>query len=108
VQAVWACLLTLSGTYNDLLDYVVFAVVFFYILTILGLFRLRQTRPDAPRPYHAWGYPVVPALYIVFALFIDWALLMHKTQRSVAGLCIVALGIPVYYLWRRHSNSDLA
>jgi len=104
VQAVWACLLTLSGTYNDLLDYVVFAVVFFYILTILGLFRLRQTRPDAPRPYHAWGYPVVPALYIVFALFIDWALLMHKTQRSVAGLCIVALGIPVYYLWRRHSK----
>ena len=104
VQAVWACLLTLSGTYTDLLDDVVFAVVFFDILTILGLFRLRQTRPDAPRPYHAWGYPVVPALYIVFALFIDWALLMHKTQRSVAGLCIVALGIPVYYLWRRHSK----
>jgi basic amino acid/polyamine antiporter, APA family len=104
VQAVWASLLTLSGTYNDLLDYVIFAVVLFYILTILGLFRLRRTRPEAPRPYRAWGYPVVPALYIIFASFIDWALLLHKTQRSVAGLCIVALGIPIYYLWRRRST----
>ena len=108
VQAVWGCLLTLSGTYNDLLDYVVFAVVLFYILTILGLFRLRRTRPDAPRPYRAWGYPLVPALYAIFALFVDWALLVHKTQRSVAGLCIVAVGIPVYYLWRRRSNSNPA
>lgn len=100
VQAVWAALLTLSGTYNDLLNYVIFAVVLFYILTILGLFRLRRTRPDAPRPYRAWGYPILPALYIVFAVFVEWALLTHNVLRSAAGLGIVLLGVPVYYLWR--------
>ena len=106
VQAVWASLLTLSGTYNELLDYVIFAVVLFYILTIAGVFRLRRTRPDAPRPYRAWGYPVLPALYIAFALFVEWALLTHKALRSLAGLCIVAVGIPVYYLWRRSAPGN--
>ncbi len=100
VQAAWASLLTLTGTYNDLLDYVIFAVMLFYILTILGLFRLRRTRPDAPRPYRAWGYPILPALYIAFALFVEWALLTHKAGRSMAGLGIVAVGVPVYYGWR--------
>jgi basic amino acid/polyamine antiporter, APA family len=103
VQAVWASLLTMSGTYNQLLDYVIFAVLLFYILTILGLFRLRRTRPDAPRPYRAWGYPFVPVLYIVLALFIEWALLMHRPARSLAGLGIVAVGIPIYFLWQRRS-----
>lgn len=101
VQAIWAGLLTLSGTYSELLDYVIFAVVLFYILTIVGVFRLRWARPEAARPYRAWGYPVVPVLYIAFASFVEWALLTHKALRSVAGLCIVAVGIPVYYLWRR-------
>ena len=103
VQAVWASLLTMSGTYNQLLDYVIFAVLLFYILTILGLFRLRRTRPDAPRPYRAWGYPVVPVLYIVLALFIEWALLVHRPVRSLAGLGIVAIGVPIYFLWQRRS-----
>ncbi len=103
VQALWAALITLTGTYNELLDYVIFAVMLFYILTIAGVFRLRKTRPDAPRPYRAWGYPVLPALYIAFAVFVEWALLTHKALRSVAGLCIVAVGIPVYYLWRRRA-----
>lgn len=104
VQGVWASLLTLTGTYSELLDYVIFAVVLFYILTIAATFQLRWKRPDAPRPYRAWGYPVLPALYIAFALFVEWALLANKTQRSIAGLCIVALGIPVYYLWRRSAK----
>jgi APA family basic amino acid/polyamine antiporter len=104
VQALWASLLTLTGTYSELLDYVIFAVVLFYILTIVGVFRLRRTRPDAPRPYRAWGYPVLPALYIAFALFVEWALLIHKAERSVAGLLIVILGIPVYFFWRRRSG----
>jgi APA family basic amino acid/polyamine antiporter len=103
VQAAWASLLTLTGTYNQLLDYVIFAVLLFYILTILGLFRLRRTRPEAPRPYRAWGYPVVPVVYIVLALFIEWALLMNRPVRSLAGLGIVAVGIPVYFLWSRRS-----
>ncbi|HXJ93321.1 MAG TPA: amino acid permease [Terriglobia bacterium] len=105
-QGVWASLLTLSGTYNELLNYVIFAVVLFYILTIVGLFWLRYKRPDAPRPYRAWGYPVLPALYIMFALFVEWALLTHKAMQSVAGLCIVALGIPVFYLWRRRNEAS--
>ena len=104
-QGVWASLLTLSGTYNELLNYVIFAVVLFYILTILGLFWLRYKRPHAPRPYRAWGYPVLPALYIMFAFFVDWALLTHKAMQSVAGLCIVALGIPVFYVWQRRGAS---
>ena len=104
VQAIWASLLTLSGTYSELLDYVIFAVMLFYIMTIAGLFRLRRTRPDAPRPYRAWGYPVLPLLYIVFALFVEWALLTHKALRSVTGLSIVAVGVPVFYLWRRRAR----
>ncbi|HMD87452.1 MAG TPA: amino acid permease [Terriglobia bacterium] len=107
VQAVWAAILTLTGSYNELLDYVIFAVVLFYILTIAGIFRLRRTRPEAPRPYRAWGYPVLPLLYIAFASFVELALLTHKTLRSFAGLSIVAIGIPVYYLWRgRGYRSD--
>jgi APA family basic amino acid/polyamine antiporter len=104
VQGVWAALLTLSGTYSQLLDYVIFAVLLFYILTIVGVFRLRRLRPDAPRPYRAWGYPVLPVMYIVLGLFVEWALLTHKALRSVAGLSLVALGIPVFYLWRRRQR----
>jgi len=108
VQAAWASILTLTGTYNELLDYVIFAVVIFYILTIAGIFRLRRTRPEAPRPYRAWGYPVLPLLYIAFASFVELALLTHKTLRSFAGLSIVAIGIPVYYLWRRSAKDPAA
>ena len=108
LQAFWAAMLTLSGTYGDLLDYVVFAVVLFYILTIAGVFWLRRTRPDVPRPYRAWGYPFLPGLYIVFSLFVEWALLTHKTGRSLAGLSIVAVGIPVFFLWRRKNSSQAA
>jgi len=107
VQMVWAAALTLTGTYSELLEYVVFAVMLFYILTIAGIFRLRRQRPDAPRPYRAWGYPVLPLLYIAFASFVEWALLTHRAVRSVAGLSIVAMGVPVYYLWRRLGARDL-
>jgi APA family basic amino acid/polyamine antiporter len=105
VQAVWAALLTLTGSYNELLDYVIFAVVLFYILTIAGIFRLRRTRPEAHRPYRAWGYPALPLIYIAFASFVELALLTHKTLRSFAGLSIVAVGILVYYLWRRRGGA---
>jgi APA family basic amino acid/polyamine antiporter len=101
VQGVWTCLLCLSGSYGQLLDYIIFAVLVFYILTIAGLFVLRRTRPDAERPYKALGYPVLPAIYIVMALFIDVVLLRYKPQYTWPGLIIVLLGIPVYMLWRR-------
>ena len=101
VQAIWTCILCLSGTYGQLLDYIIFAVLVFYILTILGLFVLRQTRPRAERPYRAFGYPVLPAIYIVMAVFIDIVLLRYKPQYTWPGLIIVLLGIPVYFLTRR-------
>src|SRR5947209_10600372 len=92
VQGVWTCLLCLSGTYNQLLNYVIFAVLVFYILTIGGLFVLRYKRPDAERPYRAVGYPVLPAIYILMALFIDVVLLRYQPQYTWPGLIIVLLG----------------
>jgi APA family basic amino acid/polyamine antiporter len=101
IQCVWTILLTLSGQYNDLLDYVIFAVLLFYILTIGGLFRLRRTRPDMPRPYRAVGYPVLPALYMLIAGLIEILLLWNKPAFTVRGLILVLLGVPVYFFWRK-------
>jgi basic amino acid/polyamine antiporter, APA family len=100
VQMVWTCVLCISGSYGQLLDYIIFAVLVFYVLTIFGLFVLRRTHPEAVRPYRAVGYPILPAVYIVMALFIDIVLLRYKPQYTWPGLFIVLLGIPVYYLWR--------
>jgi len=108
VQMVWTCVLCVSGTYNQLLDYIIFAVLVFYILTIIGLFVLRRTHPNAERPYRAIGYPVLPAIYIVMALFIDVVLLRYKPQYTWPGLIIVLLGIPVYFLWSRASRQTTA
>ena len=105
VQMVWICVLCLSGTYSQLLDYVVFAVLVFYILTIVGIFVLRRTRPDAPRPYKAFGYPVLPLIYIAVAIFIDIVLLRYKPQFTWPGLIIVLLGIPVYFAWSKRSRA---
>jgi len=105
VQMVWTCVLCVSGTYNQLLEYIIFAVLVFYILTIIGLFVLRRTHADAERPYRAVGYPVLPAMYIVIALFIDVVLLRYKPQYTWPGLMIVLLGIPVYYVWRKHGGA---
>ena len=108
VQGIWTCVLCLSGTYNDLLNYVIFAVLVFYILTIAGLFVLRRTEPNAERPYRAFGYPILPAIYIVMALFIDVVLLLYKPEYTWPGLIIVLLGIPVYLIWSRRTLSARA
>ena len=92
-----------SGSYSQLLDYIIFAVLVFYILTILGLFVLRVKQPDASRPYKALGYPVLPALYIVMASWICIVLLRYKPQYTWPGLVLVLLGIPVYLFWSRRS-----
>jgi APA family basic amino acid/polyamine antiporter len=104
VQCVWACALTLTGTYSDLLDYVIFAVLLFYILTIAGIFVLRAKRPDLERPYKAIGYPVLPALYILLAGLIEALLLVYKPNYTWPGLIIVLMGIPVYFFWRRREE----
>jgi APA family basic amino acid/polyamine antiporter len=124
LQCVWACLLVLPRTrlrdetgatlldpatgqaqygnlYSNLLDYVVFSVLIFYILTIAGIFVLRRKRPDAERPYRAFGYPVIPLLYIAAATTILVVLLFYRTSTTWPGLLIVLTGIPVYLIWRR-------
>src|SRR5258706_1596027 len=105
IQCVWTCLLCLSGSYNQLLNYVIFAVLVFYILTIAGLFQLRRKLPNAERPYKAIGYPVLPAIYIVIALFIDVVLLRYTPEYTWPGLIIVLLVIPGYFLWSRSSRA---
>lgn len=127
LQGLWACLLILPRTrlydaagaplidpatglqrygnvYSNLLDYVIFSVLIFYVLTLVGLFILRRRRPDAERPYRAFGYPLLPALYIVVASAIAVVLLLYKTETTWPGLAIVLSGIPAYLLWRRFSR----
>jgi APA family basic amino acid/polyamine antiporter len=99
VQCIWASMLCLSGTYGQLLDFLIFAVVLFYIFTLAGLFVLRAKRPDMARPYRAFGYPVLPALYLVMAVFLEIQLLRYKPQYTWPGLIIVLLGLPVYGVW---------
>jgi basic amino acid/polyamine antiporter, APA family len=112
LQGLWAAFLVLPRTfdpatgkygslYSDLLDYVISAALIFYVLTIAGIFRLRQTRPDIERPYKAWGYPVVPVLYIAGAVTLLVVLFAYRTSTTWPGLIIVLLGVPVYFLWRR-------
>jgi basic amino acid/polyamine antiporter, APA family len=119
LQCLWACLLVLPRTrlrdaatglehygnlYSTLLDYVIFSVLIFYVLTIAGVFVLRRKRPEAERPYRAFGYPVVPALYILAASAITLVLLFYRTETSWPGLVIVLAGIPVYFLWTRKAR----
>ena len=102
LQAVWTCVLCLSGTYGQLLNFVIFAAVVFYALTAFGLFRLRKKRPDLPRPVRAPGYPVLPTLYVVLTGLIAVDLLVQKATQtySMLGLLLVLGGVVVYYIWR--------
>jgi len=114
-QGIWIILLimlrtrkpdgTYGNLYGDLLDYVVFAVLLFYVLTILGVIVLRKTRPNAERPYRAFGYPWLPLFYIVAAVGIMMVLLLYKTQTAGRGMVIVLLGLPVYLLWSRQKST---
>jgi basic amino acid/polyamine antiporter, APA family len=106
LQGIWSVLLCLSGTYSNLLDYVIFAVLLFFALTILAIFILRVKRPDIPRPYKAFGYPYIPALYILTTVIIMIILLIYKPNYTFPGLGIVLLGIPVFYLWKKYNKTS--
>lgn len=105
IQAVWASLLCLSGSYGDLLEYSTFASLLFYMVTIAAIFVLRKKEPLTERPYKAWGYPLVPALYIILTALVCIDLVYNKTLNTGIGLIIVALGIPVYYLMRSRQRA---
>jgi basic amino acid/polyamine antiporter, APA family len=104
IQCLWASVLCLSGRYGDLLDYIIFTVLIFYILTIIGIFILRKKRPDIPRSYKAFGYPILPMLYVIAASIICVSLLIYKPKFTFPGLGIVLLGIPIYYFVWKHKH----
>src|SRR6185436_12254676 len=113
IQGIWAAFYVLPRTvkadgtygnlYGDLLTYVISAALIFYILTIIGIFVLRAKRPDAERPYKAFGYPIIPALYCVGAAVILVVLFLYQTTATWPGLLIVLTGVPVYFIWRSMS-----
>lgn len=106
IQCLVASVLCLSGKYGDLLDMISFVVVIFYVLTILGIYILRVKRPDADRPYKAFGYPVLPAIYMLMGLTFCTLLIIYKPNFTWPGLIIVLIGIPIYYLTQRYSTHE--
>lgn len=100
-QAVWACALVLSGTFDQLTDMLIFAAFIFYGATTLGVFILRKKMPDAHRPYKAWGYPVVPALFIIFCLFLLGNTILARPREAAIGTALILIGIPFYYWFKK-------
>jgi len=101
IQCVWSCILTLSGSFEQIITYVTFVLIMFYIAAVASLFTLRKKYPDLPRPYKTWGYPVVPFLYIIALLGLLVNTLVNKPAEALFGLGIVAIGVPVYFYWKR-------
>lgn len=101
IQALWSCILVLSGSFDQLTDMLVFAAFIFYGATALGVFILRYRMPDAPRPYKAWGYPVVPALFILFCIALVLITLIGKPREALLGLALMLTGVPFYWYWTR-------
>src|SRR6185369_5771439 len=116
IQGIWSAFYVLPRTvkadgtygnlYGDLLTYVISAALIFYILTIIGIFVLRSKQPDAERPYKAFGYPIIPALYVIGAAVILVVLFIYQTTATWPGLLIVLTGVPVYFLWRKTSERE--
>ncbi len=104
IQSFWACVLCLSGSYGQLLAYSTFSSLLFYVVTIIGLFVLRKKEPNTPRPYKAFGYPIIPALYIVLTSLVCINLLIFSFKNSITGIGIILLGIPVYYVFNKQNK----
>jgi APA family basic amino acid/polyamine antiporter len=107
LQGIWTALLCLSGKYGALLDYVVIAVLIFYVITLIGIFKLRKTEPTMDRPYKAVGYPFLPILYILMASVLSICLLLFKTETTLPGILLVLIGVPVYYIFIKHKKSSI-
>ena len=102
IQAVWASLLTLLGTFEQILTFAMFIAIAFWIAATAAVFTLRKKRPDLPRPYKTWGYPVVPAIFIIASTGILLNTLIEKPVEALAGILLTALGIPAYFYWKQH------
>jgi APA family basic amino acid/polyamine antiporter len=100
LQGLWSILLVFSGSYDELLDFVMFTVLIFYVLTVIGLFVLRWRQPNAERPYRTFGYPIMPAVYVLLCAAISFNLLIVKPENTWPGLILTLAGIPVYFFWR--------
>jgi APA family basic amino acid/polyamine antiporter len=107
-QGVWASVLLLSGTYETLADYAIFATWAFYALMVAGVMVLRQKRPDLPRPYRMWGYPITPLLFLGTAVWFLGNMLITRPGPSFAGLILIATGVPVYFVWHRKERRAIA
>jgi len=105
LQGVWASVLVLSGTFDQLTDMIIFAVFFFYGATSLGVFILRQKMPDAHRPYKVWGYPVVPGIFIIFCLVLIFNTIFTRPREAILGLTLISTGLPVYWYLHRKKKS---
>jgi APA family basic amino acid/polyamine antiporter len=105
MTTIWSILLTLSGSYEQLFTYVTFASVLFGVLGGLAIFKLRRSRPDAPRPYRTWGYPVVPAVFVLGSALLVFNTLIERPMESIAGLGLVAIGLPAYWYWQREGGA---
>jgi APA family basic amino acid/polyamine antiporter len=102
---IWSALLALSGTYEQLFTYVMFASILFSVAAGIALFRLRRTMPDRPRPYRTWGYPIVPLVFILGSLAFVLNTLFERPVESFAGLGLLALGLPAFWYWGRQGRS---
>ncbi len=105
IQAIWACILTLLGSFEQVFTFAMFMAILFWIWATASVFTLRKKRPDLPRPYKTWGYPVVPAVFIITSVAILLNTLLEKPVESIAGLLLTAVGIPVYFYWKRRSKT---
>ena len=106
-QGIWAFFLTFSGTYEQLYTFVIFVVIVFHLATGIAVFVLRRTRPDAPRPYRTWGYPVVPVIFILSSALLVGNTLLEKPVEALIGVFILLLGVPAYYWWRKKSGKTV-
>jgi APA family basic amino acid/polyamine antiporter len=104
IQAVWASALTLLGSFEQIFTFAMFMAILFWIWATASVFTLRKKRPDLPRPYKTWGYPVVPTIFIVTSVAILLNTLLEKPVEAVAGILLTALGVPVYFYWKRRSK----
>jgi APA family basic amino acid/polyamine antiporter len=105
IQAIWASLLTLSGTFEQIFTFAMFIAILFWIVATASVFTLRKKKPGLPRPYKTWGYPVIPAIFIIASTGILLNTLIEKPVEALAGLLLTALGIPAYYYWKSRSKN---